>query len=591
MILNRKEKSPRPDFYRDEWIDLNGIWKFAFDDEQRGIKEKWFCKFPEGRKIKVPYCYQCTESGIGETEIHRHLWYERTVILTSEMRKKRVWLHFGAADQNTRVWINGMEAGNHRGGFTPFSFLISEYLNPEEEELKITVYCHDENDKVQVRGKQHWNRTTDRCWYTATSGIWQNVWLEFTEGIRLERIKITTDIDLKTADSQIFLSEIPEEGLVKWNVSLEGKKIIDGTQKIAGKRDHFVIPVKNEDVIDNRVGLWEPDHPVLYDLIIEIYAGNELQDRVETYFGMRKIEQRDGKIYLNHVPLYQKLVLDQGYWKDTLMTPKDAQSLEKDLALAKEMGFNGVRKHQKLEDPRFLYYADKMGMLVWEEMPSNYEFSDIGIRELTDTCVEMVERDYNHPCIITWVPFNESWGIRDVLWKKEQQHFAVSMYHLLYALDGTRLVSTNDGWESVHADLIGIHDYENCGARLEEKFRDKDKLIHSNAVAKMVLSNAMKYNGEPVLLSEFGGVAMEDGNEESWGYHEKVQNSEVLYEKMKELIMAAGRIPYLQGYCYTQLTDVEQETNGILDADRKPKVNIKKLKEVLDETGFNWCQG
>lgn len=588
MKFDMRESSPRPDFYRENWVDLNGIWKFAFDDEEKGIKEQWFQNFPVEEEIKVPYCYQCEESGIGNTKIHKTLWYERNVELTSEMKEKQVWLHFGAADQVTRVWINGIEAGSHKGGFTSFSFGVSDYISEADTTMKITVCCKDDNEALQVRGKQHWNRETDRCWYTATSGIWQNVWLELTEGYRMERVKLTPDIDSKTVEVSLFFAQRPEQGMVKWAVSLEEHTLISGEQTLAGKCDSFLIPMKNADPIDNRRGLWEPSHPILYDLKIEFYDVGKLQDEVVTYFGMRKIEQKDGMIYLNHVPLYQRLVLDQGYWKETLMTPKNKEALYEDLRLAKEMGFNGVRKHQKLEDPRFLYYADKMGMLVWEEMPSDYEFTDIGLRELTDMCIEMVERDYNHPCIITWVPFNESWGIRDVYWNSEQQHFAESIYHLLHSLDKTRLVSTNDGWEAVHGDLVGIHDYEDDGEKLKERYLAKDHLMKGNAVDKMICSEAFEYNGEPVLLSEFGGVAIEDGNDKSWGYHEKAQDSDALLEKMTELFEAVNAIPYFNGYCYTQLTDVEQETNGILDVHRKAKVDLTALRKVILGTGYKY---
>lgn len=581
MILDRRALSPRPDFYREEWIDLNGMWKFAYDDDERGLTEKWFFHFPESRMIRVPFCYQSKESGIGETQIHPVVWYEREVEVTEAMREKRIWLHFGAADQDTMVWVNGCLAGVHHGGFTPFSFSVSEYVGKEDGFIRITVRCTDANEAGQVRGKQHWDQKTDRCWYTATSGIWQNVWLELTGGYRIEKTKITPDIESKTVEILISLSQKPAVGMVKWTLSLCGDVLLKGEQSLREKRERLLISVKNIDVIDNRQGLWEPDHPVLYDLTLESYEKDQFQDRVETYFGMRKIERIGGMIYLNHVPLYQKLVLDQGYWPDTLMTPKDGNALLQDLVLAKKMGFNGVRKHQKLEDPRYLYYADRLGMLVWEELPSNYEFWDGGIRELADTCLEMVERDHNHPCIITWVPFNESWGIRDVLWDTRQQDFAESMYHLLRAVDGTRLISTNDGWEAVGSDLIGIHDYENRGRCIKEKYADRESLIASNATDKMVLSRCREYEGEPVLLSEFGGLALEDDNSQSWGYHEKLAGPEKFVEKVKELFEAAEAIPYLAGYCYTQLTDVEQETNGLLDAYRNPKTDLERIRGIV----------
>lgn len=581
MISEKKARSPRPDFYRENWIDLNGRWKFLFDDAELGIKEKWFENFPEAREICVPFCYQSKESGIGDTQIHPVMWYEREVILNSEMKKKKIWLNFGAADQNTLVWINGIAAGGHRGGFTPFCISVSEHIREEDEKIRITVRCEDRNEAGQIRGKQHWNEKTDRCWYTATSGIWQNVWIELTEGWRTEKVKLTPDIDAKTVEAQIFLSRKPECGTIKWQVSLEGKRLKEGKRKICEKRERLIIPIENMDVIDNRQGLWEPDHPVLYDLTIEVYENGLLQDRTESYFGMRKIEQKDGRIYLNHVPLYQRMVLDQGYWSDTLMTPKNSEALYKDIMLTKEMGFNGVRKHQKLEDPRYLYFADALGVLVWEEMPSAYEFWDGEVREMAESCIEMVERDYNHPCVITWVPFNESWGIRDVLWNRQQQAFAEAIYHLIRALDSTRLVSTNDGWEAVRTDLIGIHDYEHRGDVLAEKYKSKEKLLSTNAVDKMVLSRGMEYTDQPVFLSEFGGLALEDENSESWGYHDKLGKPEQLLEKIEELVKAASEISYLSGWCYTQLTDVEQETNGILSADRTPKIELEKIREII----------
>lgn len=584
MILNDRDMSPRPDLYRENWISLNGEWSFAFDDKEEGIKSQWFkTSLLSSEKIIVPFCYQCSESGIGDVDIHKHLWYEKRVPVTDLMKEKRVWLHFGAADRNTRVWINGTEAGNHVGGFTPFSLSVSEYLHADDEEMRITVYCNDDNSADQVRGKQHWNRETDRCWYTATSGIWQNVWLELTGEIRVERIALTPDIDQNTVSAVVCLSEEPENGRVCWSVSLDEKKLLSGEQNINKKRDRFVVPFNRPDCIDNRIGLWEPEHPVLYDMKIEFYSGEQLLDCVETSFGMRKIEQKNGRVFLNHVPVYQKMILDQGYWEDSLMTPKTAEDLLKDLLLVKEMGFTGVRKHQKLEDPRFLHYADKLGVLVWEEMPSNYEFSDEGVREIANACVEMVERDYNHPSIITWVPFNESWGIRDVLWDKRQQNFAEGIYHILHAMDPTRLVSTNDGWEAVRTDIIGIHDYESSGEKLSDKFKDLDYLMSTNAVEKMVLSDGKMYNGEPVFLSEFGGIALEDGNAKSWGYNKKAADKDEYLNKLENLFVAVQRISYLNGYCYTQLTDVEQETNGILDMKRNPKVNLHEIRRIVEQ--------
>lgn len=286
---------------------------------------------------------------------------------------------------------------------------------------------------------------------------------------------------------------------------------------------------------------------------------------------------------LNHQPIYQKLVLDQGYWKESLLTPPDKESCKRDIELVKEMGFNGIRKHQKIESPLFLYYADCFGLLVWEEMPSNYEFGEEGMAAFLKEYQEMILRDYNHPSIITWVPFNESWGIRDILWDVKQQSFANSLYYMTKAWDGTRLVSTNDGWETVISDFAGIHDYEGDDRALFEKYRDKRSLCEWNTAGKMIYAQGFSYQGEPVILSEFGGIAMEDEEQDNWGYNEKAADEGEFLDRLSKLYQAVFRLDYMAGCCYTQLTDVEQETNGLLYADRTPKVPIDKIKRIIQD--------
>lgn len=582
MFDEKKGNSPRPDWYREGWIDLNGSWQFEFDDAGKGIEEGWYQEHAYSRTIQVPFCFQSKASGIGlKKEAHTCLWYERQTPLKEEMRGKRLWLHFGAVDYSAIVWINGKYAGAHKGGFTSHSYEITPYIDWEKAYIRITVACQDSYGVTQIRGKQHWNLDTDRCWYTATSGIWQNVWLEVTPGYRIEQARLTPDIDEKTVEMNLRFSQCPEQGKLVWKLFFQGKEKKQGAVALQCLRERILFSVENEDPIDNKIHLWEPGQPNLYELILEVYEKDKLQDRVETYFGMRKIERKGSRIYLNHYPLYQKLVLDQGYWQETLMTPPDGQALMQDLKLAQAMGFNGVRKHQKIEDPRFLYYADCMGMLVWEEMPSAYAFCQDGIQAFTQEYTEMIERDYNHPCIIAWVPFNESWGIRDVLWDKKQQMFAKSMYFLTKALDDSRLVSTNDGWEAVQTDMIGIHDYEDDPEKLLAVYACKEELMAYTAVGKMICSEDFTYTDEPVLLSEFGGIAIEDGRQESWGYHEKAKDARVFKEKLEGLLQAVGKLTYLSGYCYTQLTDVEQETNGLLYADRTPKLELEQIREIF----------
>lgn len=582
MVQKDKAKSPRPDFYRASYMSLNGSWEFAFDDENLGVEQEWYLGLPEQgrRRIQVPYCYQSKAGGIGDTGKHSTVWYEKK-FKVPEKKAVRTFLHFGAVDYEAVIWVNGIPAGQHRGGHTPFSFEISKYYR-REEEVTVTVLCRDSYSCAQPRGKQHWNIQTDRCWYTATTGIWQDVWLEFSGGTRMERAAVTPDIDKRQVNAEVFFSEEVRSGVLNWELKAEGKVIGRGSSEVSGHRTELIIAMDYPDPIDNQIRLWSPAAPFLYDLNLILECVGEETDAVETYFGMRRIECIGDKIYLNHSQLYQKLVLDQGYWPDGLLTPPSHESFAEDIALVKEMGFNGVRKHQKIEAPAFLYYADCMGLLVWEEMPSNYEFSQEGMKLLQAEYQEVLQRDYNHPCIITWVPFNESWGIRDILWDKRQQAFAQSLYYLTKAYDPTRPVSTNDGWEAVTADITGIHDYESSGEALFEEYENREKLLSGAPAGKELYADGFAFRGEPVLLSEFGGVAMEDGKKESWGYDTKAAGEDEFLRRIAGLFEAIGRLPYLAGYCYTQLTDVEQETNGLLKADRTPKVPVERIRGLVE---------
>ncbi|EMS73797.1 glycoside hydrolase family 2 protein [Ruminiclostridium cellobioparum] len=583
-------KGPRPDFYRDNFILLNGEWEFAFDDKAVGLKEDWQLKEHFEKRINVPFCYQSKASGIGDISAHPVVWYKRTVEIPEKMLGKNLWLCFGAVDYEATVWINGKFAVKHKGGHTPFQVQITDYLETDTAALKdgrqtaaIAVRAFDPYDVNIPRGKQHWNIATDRCWYTATTGIWQDVWLEAVDGIRINRVKITPDIDLKQAHVELFMDGDIPCGRIDWNLKFSNRCIREGAISVKGKSALFTIDVEEEDPINNNLRLWSCENPNLYDLEISLSADGRQQDKVLTYFGMRKIEVQGDKILLNNLPLYQRLVLDQGYWPDTLLTPPSDEAIIEDIELIKALGFNGARKHQKIESAKFYYYADVLGLLVWEEMPSAYKFDDVEIGNLIPEWIEAVERDYNHPCIITWVPFNESWGVRDILHNKEQQAFARSLYYITKALDKTRLVSTNDGWEMVTSDICGIHDYVGDGGKLYDKYLNKDELLAWTAVGKMLYSRGHRYEGQPVIISEFGGVAFEDGNDKSWGYNGKVAGEEQFLKRVDGLVKAIEKLEYTAGYCYTQLTDVEQETNGLLTADRKPKAEIQKLRAIFEK--------
>jgi beta-galactosidase/beta-glucuronidase len=324
--------------------------------------------------------------------------------------------------------------------------------------------------------------------------------------------------------------------------------------------------------------LWSPEEPNLHDLRLELLgAGGETLDAVESYFGMRKVEIRDGKVYLNDRPLYQRLVLDQGYFPGGVLTAPTDDDLRRDIELAKEMGFNGARKHQKVEDPRWLYWADTLGFLVWGEMANAYQYSPNYVRRITAEWQEAVRRDYNHPCVVTWVPINESWGVPGIATDPRQVEHLLALYHLTRSLDRSRPVVSNDGWEHALTDLCAIHDYRNA-AVLGQRYRAVETSL-AEPERHPVYAPGYGYRGEPILITEFGGIAFEAADPESWGYR-TVSNVEELLERYRALISALAQSEVVQGFCYTQLTDVEQEINGLLTYDRRPKADLARIREI-----------
>ena len=596
---------PRPDFMRGTWKSLDGIWNFAFDDGAVGESAGWFR--PEVResgifplKITVPFCYQSEASGIADTGYHPVLWYSRSFDIDKTFNGKRVMLKFGAVDFECRVWVNGYFVGNHQGGYTPFSFDISNFIDRNASNC-LTLMVIDRNDTAQPRGKQYWKTETDRCWYTPCSGVWQSIWIEAVPDIHITAFTLKPDIDNSIVKGFLTLNAKPalcnellscDDSVGKTatlNLILKYKDTIVQTASfsITEQRTTIILSIKEEDSIDE-MHYWSPENPNLYDLeciIIPASGNNEDADKVHTYFGMRKISARDGQIFLNNRPLYQRLVLAQGYWEEGNLTPHSTEAFRKDIELIKSLGFNGVRMHQKIEDPRFYFWADKVGLLVWAEMPSAYEYCLDSCRHIINEWTAFIERDMNHPSIICWVPFNESWGIRNISHNKLQQEFVLSIYHLAKALDGTRLISTNDGWEQVDTDVCGIHDYASSGTVLGEKLANLLDLLKGAAQGRMIYAEGFAHSGEPILITEFGGIAFDSEiNEKNWGYAEGVANTDVFIERLKSLVDAILECQDIKGYCYTQFTDLMQEVNGLAYMNRKLKVPIENLYEIFSRS-------
>ena len=565
MKFERKEY-PRPQFRRYNWQSLNGEWEFGF-----GEKENY------DRKINVPFSYQWEASGIGDKAVHDTVWYKRTFKIDRENKGKRTLLFFNAADYETDVWVNGNHAIKHIGGFTPFKADITQYLKDGENE--ITVRCIDTLETSVPRGKQSWTGEPFTCFYYPNTGIWGSVWIEFFNEDCIENYSLQSDIDNRRVYGYIetLYSKADEAEII---LTFKGKVLKKQKFSLDGKRTNYSISLA-DNAFDFGELLWWVDNPNLINVDYVLYKDNKAVDRAHTRIGLRKISIENGKICLNGRPLYQRLILDQGYWNESGLTPPSAEALKKDIELSKAMGFNGARKHQKLEDPYYYYYAEELGFLVWAEMPSAYTFCDKEVKAITQEWQEIVNAAKNFTSVIAYVPLNESWGTREIKTNKEQQNFTRSLYYLTKSIDDTRIISTNDGFETIEeSDILGIHDYDIKNAEeFSVKYNGNYDGMYPQGWA--LFADGHKYKGQPVLLTEFGGIAfVSEQKGEAWGYGNGAKNAEELLERLEQLINGIAQTEF-QGYCYTQLTDVQQEVNGLLYADRTPKVDLNNLKNIF----------
>lgn len=585
-----RQEYPRPQLIREKWLNLNGKWEFTFDDKNVGLQESWFrSATPFEQVIQVPFAYQTKLSGINDPSFHDYVWYRREFEVPDEMKNKQLILHFGAVDYQAMVYVNECLVGIHEGGHTSFSFNISDYLTGGKETLTLRVY-DPSTDETIPRGKQFWEEKSKAIWYTRTTGIWQTVWLEAVEETHLTKLRFTPLFDSGDVKIEFELEGEYLDTCVEIDILFKGEHIASHVIRSKEKYSRCTINLLNRKIFrteyHHQGWTWTPETPNLFDVNIRVKKDDLLLDEVDSYFGLRKIHTENGMIYLNNKPYYQKLVLDQGYWPESLMTAPTDEALKKDIELAKEMGFNGCRKHQKVEDPRFLYWADQLGFLVWGECAAFAVYTEDAVARLTKEWLEIIERDYNHPCIVTWVPINESWGVPHICNNEQQKHHSLAMYHLIHSLDSTRLVISNDGWEMTKTDICTVHNYNHGNKEEIGKYRyykksleTKEDLLASKPAERNIYTDGFKYQGEPILLTEFGGIGFKVGNETGWGYT-SVSSEEAYVEDYERIMQAVFDSKVLHGYCYTQLTDVEQEINGILTYDRKPKCDLNEIRRL-----------
>jgi len=577
---------PRPQFVRPTWLNLNGEWEFAFDDLDRGSLDGWALGLPLERHITVPFPYQSPLSGINDKTIHEIIWYARTFEIPAGWRAMNVLLHFGAVDYQCTLWVNGLEVGHNQGGHTPFHFNIAPYLQPGSNRLTLRVA--DSQSPYQPRGKQSVSGLPHDIDYYCTSGIWQTVWIEPVPPIRIEELKIIPFITENSFDITAYL----HAPCSVWRLEVQ-----------AFYGDTFVAETSNElsaATISIRLKipgakLWSPDAPHLYDLRVRLYDQGRLVDEVLSYAGLRHIELRDRQCFLNGNKLYFKMVLDQGYWPGGNLSAPSDDALREDVEWVKRLGFNGVRKHQKIEDPRWLYWCDRLGVLVWAEMPSTREWSPIAEERLASEWERVLERDYNHPSIMAWVPINESWGFPG-LWQNHpaQYAFLERMVALTRRSDCFRPVIDNDGWEhSDITDICAIHDYTPTAHLLRERYRETlaggELPPHVWIDNKPLFVLGSRYRGQPILLSEVGGflqapkgVSAED-RDMLFRFYGSWEAPEEFLVKYHDLMEGIASLKFVAGFCYTQLTDVEQETNGLLTYDRRPKANPSSISRIHNE--------
>ncbi|MGD6748467.1 sugar-binding domain-containing protein [Streptomyces sp. BH106] len=585
---------PRPQLVRDpDWRDLSGPWRFARDDADHGRTERWMdpeVTEPFTGVVTVPYPPESEASGVRDAGFHPVLWYRRTIHVSRPAAGRRLLLHFGAVDHRAEVWVDGRLVGRHEGGHTGFSCDVTDMLGGDGEHVLVVRAEDQPLDVTQPRGKQDWHRDPHVIWYHRTSGIWQPVWLEEVPELHVTTLHWTPDVANARVRCRVRLSGWPASPvLVSVRLALGERVLADQRTLVEGQETTFDVAVpalRNGQDLDGV--LWSPERPHLVDATVEVTHASDgaTVDRVSSYLGLRDIGWDDGLFLLNHKPYFLRLALQQGYWPGSHLAAS-GEELRREAELAKEIGLNGLRIHQKIEDPRFLYWADRIGLVLWGEMPSAYAFSTTTVERVVAEWTEAVSRDLSHPSIVAWIPLNESWSAPNPALVPEQRHFMDALYHLTKALDPSRPAVSNDGWEISAGDMWGVHDYTQSADVLRERYGHaslrRGELTERWPGVRRLTLDGVRHQGQPVVLSEFGGATFEPAEGAEWFGYDTVATEKDFAERLSSLVGAAVNSG-LAGFCYTQFTDTEQEVNGLLTADREPKLPVPELRAILTRT-------
>ncbi len=560
---------PRPQLVREDWLNLNGPWGFAFDPGRSGMQRGLPAADALPGEIIVPFCPESALSGIGDIDFHPGVWYRRTFQVPAAWPAGRVLLHVGAADHDAWVWVNGQPAGTHRGGYTPFSLDVTALLKRGEN--VVTIHCQDDTRSPMVAGgKQCPDYYSRQCHYTRTTGLWQTVWLEAVPDAYVANLRLTPLLESGQLLVEAELGGTTGRGTLELSASLASQAVSRASVPYAGRRAVAVLPVPDAQP-------WAPGRPTLYDLALTLRPESGRPDVATSYFGLRSLALTDRAILLNGRPVYQRLVLDQGFYPQGIYTAPTDDDLRNDIAISQGMGFNGARLHQKVFEPRFLYWADRMGYLVWGEFPNwGLNVSDPRSLEVfTPQWLEALARDYSHPALVGWCPFNETQ-------KDQDPEVLRSVYRLTKQADATRPVIDTSGYQHVETDIYDVHDYTQSPAAFAERYAT---FARGEAPFRNRPDLDAPYLGQPYFVSEYGGIWWNPGqaDEKGWGYggvDARPRTEAEFLARYRGLTEPLLRNPRMCAFCYTQLTDVEQEVNGLYTYGRQPKFAPHLLHEI-----------
>ncbi len=564
-----RSEYPRPDFVRESYLNLNGEWEFEFDFGVSGVARRMYEPQAEfTKKITVPFCPESKLSGIAYKDFMRSVWYRRTVTLTKG--SGRTLLHFEAVDYQATVWVNGKKFKPHVGGYTGFVLDITDAVIDGENRLVVNA-VDLMIPGVQPRGKQSEEYYSHGCDYTRTTGIWQTVWIEQVAATYIKNVKVRTADLGGVINVDLALAGDIADVQVQLTAYYGGREVGSAVADAASNTVNVTLAV-------DEVHLWEVGKPELYDLEYALVKGGETVDFAKGYFGLRTVSLRDGAICINNKKVFQRLVLDQGFYPDGVYTAPTDEDLKRDIELSMAVGFNGARLHQKVFEQRFLYHADHLGYIVWGEFP-NWGSDHTKIESLPpfmQQWLEEIDRDYSHPALIGWCPYNETWD-RD----GARQNDAVlsSIYYVTKAADSTRPCIDTSGNYHVITDVYDIHEYEQDAAKFKEWLEHPAEGDHG---VYNTHRSRQTYGGQPYFVSEYGGTWWAPGMENGWGYGAMPKSEDEAVDRICDLTKVLMDCPYCCAVCYTQLTNIEQEQNGVYYYDRSKKFTDANYKRIYD---------